>query len=248
MSKPLHPGKAAMNGLLSALLAREGFTGPTTVLDGASGIVATMIGAADLAGAVDDFGKRFEILQNSTKPYAACHLTHASIDAARAIRERARPAPDSVESVECDVNPLVLKLAANPAPRAGLEAKFSVAFCAAVGLVRGEAGEAEFDESGLRDPAIARVMARVVPRADASLGVGAARMTVRLADGSALEERVTAARGMPGNPLTRDELEAKFRRLASVVLPAERVDRLLTALRGVAELPDVAHVAELAAA
>ena len=247
MSKPLHPGKAAMDGLLAALLAREGFTGPTAVLDGPGGIGATFVGAADLGAAVEDLGTRFEILENSTKPYAACHLTHASIDAARAIRARVAPAPDSVESVECHVHPLVMKVAANPAPRAALEAKFSVAFCAAIGLVRGLAGEAEFGEESLRDPAVARVMARVVPRADASLGVGAARMTVRLADGRALEERITAARGMPGNALTRDELEAKFRGLAGVVLPGERVERLLTALRGLAGLPDVAALAALAA-
>src|SRR5262249_52999030 len=86
MSKPLHPGKAAMNGLLAALLAREGFTGSMAMLDGPTGLAATFLGVADLSPAVEDLGKRFEILENSTKFYAACHLTHATIDAARAIR------------------------------------------------------------------------------------------------------------------------------------------------------------------
>ena len=247
MSKPLHPGKAAMNGLLAALLAREGFTGATAVLDGPGGLGATFLGVSDLGRAVEDLDKRFEILENSTKPYAACHLTHATIDAARAIRDRAAPAPESVEAVRCRVHPLVLKVAANPAPRTGLEAKFSVAFCAATALVRGDAGEAEFVDDRLADPAIARLMARIVPEADASLGVGAAGMTVRLADGRVLEERVTAARGMPGNPLTRDEVEAKFRRLAEVVLPAARAGRLAAALRALPEARDVADLAALAA-
>ena len=248
MSKPLHPGKAAMNGLLAALLAREGFTGSTAMLDGPGGLPATFLGVTDLGAAVEDLGKRFEILENSTKPYAACHLTHATIDAARAIRVREAPAAAAVEAVSCRVHPLVLKVAANAAPRTGLEAKFSVAFCAAMALVRGEAGEAEFGDESLRDPAVARVMARVTPEADASLGVGAARVTVRLADGRVLEERVTAARGMPERPLTREELEAKFSRLGEVVLPAERVARLAAALRGLADLPDVAELATLAAA
>ncbi len=248
MSKPLHPGKAAMNGLLAALLAREGFTGSPAMLDGPGGLPATFLGVTDLGAAVEDLGKRFEILENSTKPYAACHLTHATIDAARAIRVREAPAAAAVEAVLCRVHPLVLKVAANPAPRTGLEAKFSVAFCAAMALVRGEAGEAEFGDESLRDPVVARVMARVTPEADASLGVGAARVTVRLADGRVLQERVTAARGMPERPLTREELEAKFSRLAGVVLPAERVARLAAALRGLANLPDVAELAALAAA
>ncbi len=247
MSKPLHPGKAAMNGLLAALLAREGFTGPTAVLDGAGGLGATFLGITDLAPALSDLGKRFEILDNSTKPYAACHLTHATIDAGRAIRARVVASPDVVDAVLCRVHPLVLKVAANPAPRTGLEAKFSIGYCAATALVRGEAGEAEFGEASLRDPAIARVMARVVAEADASLPICAARMTVRLADGRAVEERVAAARGTPENPLAREEVEAKFRRLAEVVLPAERVERLRTALGGLADLPDVGELAALGA-
>jgi 2-methylcitrate dehydratase PrpD len=246
MSKPLHPGKAAMNGLLAALLAREGFTGATAMLDGPTGLGATFLGIADLAKAVDDLGKRSEILENSTKFYAACHLTHATIDAGRAIRARVAPAPDTIDAVQCRVHPLVLKVAANPAPRTGLEAKFSIAYCAATALVRGDAGEADFGETSVRDPDVARVMARVKPEPDAALGIGAAWMTILLRDGSTLEERVTAARGTPGNLLTRDEVEAKFRRLAEVVLPGERVARLVTALRGLVDIPDVSDIASLA--
>ena len=247
MSKPLHPGKAAMNGLLSALLAREGFTGSTAMLDGPHGLAGTFLGVTDLGAAVQDLGKRWEILDNSTKPYAACHLTHATIDAARAIRTRLGSAADAVEAVRCRVHPLVLKVANQTDPRTELEAKFSVAFCAAMGLVRGEAGEGEFTLDSVRDGAVARVMARVTPEVDATLGVGAAWMTVRLADGRVLEERVAAARGTAENPLTREELEAKFRRLAEVVLPAERVARLTAALRTLPDLPDVAELAALAA-
>jgi 2-methylcitrate dehydratase PrpD len=90
-------------------------------------------------------------------------------------------------------------------------------------------------------------MARVVPRPDPALGMGAARLRVRFTDGRVVEERVRAARGMPDNPLSRDELEAKFGRLAGVVLPGDRVERLLSALRGLPHLDDVAELAALAA-
>jgi 2-methylcitrate dehydratase PrpD len=246
MAKPLHPGKAAMNGLLAALLAREGYTGPVAVLDGAHGLPATFLGVTDLAGAAEGLGKRWELTQNSTKPYAACHLTHATIDAGRALRARLAPAPEAVEAVRCRVHPLVLKVANHPAPRTDLEAKFSVAYCAATALVRGAAGEAEFAPDRIGDPAVARVRARVTAEADPSLGVGAAVMTLRLADGRVLEERVAAARGTADNPLSPEELEAKFRRLAGVVLPPARVDALAGALRRLPELPDVGELARLA--
>jgi 2-methylcitrate dehydratase PrpD len=247
MSKPLHPGKAAMNGLLSALLAREGFTGSTAVLDGPHGLAGTFLGVTDLSRAAEDLGKRWQILDNSTKAYAACHLTHATIDAGRAIRARLAASPGAVEAVRCHVNPLVLKVANQTDPRSGLEAKFSVAFCAATALVRGEAGEEAFAEASVRDDAVARVMARVTPEADAALGLAAARMSVRLADGRVLEERVAAASGTPENPLGRDQLEAKFRRLAEVVLPVSRVTGLVAALRDLGDLPDMAQLAALAA-
>jgi 2-methylcitrate dehydratase PrpD len=245
MSKPLHPGKAAMNGLLAALLAREGFTGPVGVLDAPGGLAGTFLGAVPSVRAVEDLGKRFEILDNSTKPYAACHLTHATIDAARRIRDRWGPAADAIAGVECWMHPLALKVAAQPAPRTGLEAKFSSAFCAAVGLLRGDAGEAEFADAAVGDPVVSGVAARVQLHADPALPIWAARMRVRLGDGRALEEEVQAARGTPGNPLSLAEVEAKFHRLAGVVLPADRVQHLATVLRDLAAVPDMSAVAVL---
>src|SRR5262249_60633280 len=118
-----------------------------------------------------------------------------------------------------------LKAAAQRGPKTPLEAKFSVRFCAAMALVRGDAGEAEFSEASLADPAVARVMARVTPEGDDSLGIPAAHMTVQLKDGRILEERISAARGTPDNPGTRDDLELKFRRLAENAVPSPHVGR-----------------------
>jgi len=248
MCKPLHPGKAAMNGILATLLAREGFTGPTGVLDEPRGLPATFSGISDLTGALEDLGKRFEILENSTKLYAACHLLHATIDAGRAIRERSSPTPDAIEAVECHVHPLAVKVAAIPEPRTGLEAKFSAAYCAALALTRGEAGESEFSDQSARDPGVLGLVSRIRPVADSSIGIPEARMRVRLRDGRVLDETVRAARGTPGRPVTRQDVEEKFRRVAGVVLPAAQVGRLLETLRRLPTLPEVGPLAALTSA
>ena len=245
MCKPLHPGKAAMNGILAALLAREGFTGPTAILDEGPGLPGTFVGITDLTPALEDLGKRFELLDNSTKLYAACHLLHATIDAGRAIRDRAAPAPEAIADVECYVHPLAVKVAAIPEPQSGLEAKFSAAYCAALALTRGEAGESEFTDPAAPDPALVGLTRRIRPVADPALGIPEARMRVRLHDGRVLDEVVRAARGTPGQPVSRQEVEEKFRRLAGVVLPAGQVGRLLEALRHLRELPDVGALAAL---
>lgn len=211
----------------------------------ASGLPGTFVGITDLAPALTDLGTRFELLDNSTKLYAACHLLHATIDAGRAIRARSAPAPDAIAAVECHVHPLAVKVAAIAAPRTGLEAKFSAAYCAALALERGEAGEAQFSEPAAPDPGLLGLAARVRPLADPSLAIPEARMRVRLRDGRVLDEVVKAARGTPGHPVSRGEVEEKFRRLASVVLPPDRIARLLERLRSLAALPDAAALAAL---
>jgi 2-methylcitrate dehydratase PrpD len=245
MCKPLHPGKAAMNGILAALLAREGFTGPTGVLDEPRGLPGTFIGITDLTPALEDLGKRFEILENSTKLYAACHLLHATIDAGRAIRERSAPPAEAIAAVECHVHPLAVKVAAIPEPRTGLEAKFSAAYCAALALTRGDAGESEFSDASAPDPGLLGLVGRIRTVADPSLGIPEARMRVRLRDGHVLDETVRAARGTPGRPVTRQDVEEKFRRVAGVVLPVAQVGRLLEALRRLPTLADLASLAAL---
>jgi 2-methylcitrate dehydratase PrpD len=242
MCKPLHPGKAAMNGILAALLAREGFTGPAGILDERPGLPGTFVGVTDLTPALEDLGKRFEILDNSTKLYAACHLLHATIDAGRAIRARSAPAPEAIADVECRVHPLAVKVAAIPAPTSGLEAKFSAAYCTALALTRGEASESEF---AAPDPGLLGLAARIRPVADPALGIPEARMRVRLRDGRVLDEVVRAARGTPGHPVSRQEVEEKFRRLAGAVLPAAQVGRLLEALGRLPALADVGTLTAL---
>ena len=237
LCQPLHPGKAAMNGILAALLAREGFTGPTGMLDEPRGLAGTFLGAPDLSPALEDLGKRWEILDNSTKLYAACHLLHATIDAGRAIRQRAAPAAEAIAEVECHVHPLAVKVAAIPAPRSGLEAKFSAAYCAALALTRGDAAESEFVAPP--DPGVAGLAGRIRPVADPALGIAEARMRVHLRDGRVLDEAVRAARGTPGHPVSRHDVEEKFRRLAGGVLPAAQTERLLESLGRFPTLPDV---------
>ena len=246
MCKPLHPGKAAMNGMLAALLAREGFTGPDQTLDAPGGLGETFVGVSDLTPILSGLGHQFEVMENSIKPYAACLLTHATIDAGRAIRREDAPSPVSIAAVECRVHPLALKVAAKEAPRNGLEAKFSLSFCAALALVRGEAGESEFSDAAVTEARLHALARRVRAEADETFAENEALMTVRLADGRVLSRHIKAARGTAGNPLSRADVEAKFRRLAATVLADEEVDRLLEALRGLPSLGAVGVVAALA--
>jgi 2-methylcitrate dehydratase PrpD len=238
MSKPLQAGKAAMDGVLSAFLAQRGFTGPWDILEARGGLPEVLLGV-ESEMKLEGLGYDFEILRNSFKPYAACRLTHPVIDAGRLIRSRLGTSVEDVESVECRISPLAFRVANNPEPHDGLQAKFSVQFCAALSLLRGAADETCFSETAVREPGVRRLMTKVRLEPDATVGETQAGMAVTLPDGRREEIFVAACLGDPENPMTDEQLEAKFKLLAGKVLPADRVSRILSMVRHVESLSDV---------
>lgn len=238
MCKPLHPGKAAMDGLLAALLAEQGFTGPGDVVEGPDGLLATLLGGAGDEPDVADTG-RWIVQEVSFKAYPSCSLTHATIDAAREIHERWAPSLEEIERVECHVFPLAVKVAAKPAPTTGLEGKFSVQYCVALALATGDAREADFDDASVQRPELQACLARVQPRADASLSPSQARTRVVLRDGQVLEQAIQAPRGDPLNPMSDAELKAKFLGLAAPIVSQEQAERLADLCARLERLPDL---------
>ncbi len=215
-AKPFHAGKAAMNGILAAELAAAGFEASQTLLEAEGGLGGALVqdGAAAI-GAVD-FEEGWELLRNTVKPYAACLLTHPVIDAARALAPEA--AGREAERIEVRVNPAAIRLAGKPDPQTPLEGKFSLAFCTALGLAGRPAVEGDFTAGTLADPALRDMLARVEPVAEPGRDTRSAVLEVQWADGAADRRETALARGNPGNPLSRADLDAKFRSLAGPAL------------------------------
>ncbi len=215
-SKPFHAGKAAMNGVLAAELAAAGFEASQSLLDAEDGLASALVqdGAASIGDV--DFDDGWELLRNTVKPYAACLLTHPVIDAARALAPEA--AGRTPERIELRVNPAAIRLAGKADPRTPLEGKFSLAFCTALGLAGRPAVEGDFTAETLADPALRAMLARVEPVAEPGRDTRSAALEVRWFDGATDRRETALARGNPGNPLSRADLEAKFRSLAEPAL------------------------------
>jgi 2-methylcitrate dehydratase PrpD len=126
MAKPLHAGRAAAAGLLAALLARGGFTAARDVIEVPQGFAATHAGGSPAPAALERYAGHFLVRDTLFKYHAACHLTHAAIDAAARIRAEHALDPLEVESVEVRVSPVLLGVCNIPEPRTGLEGKFSL--------------------------------------------------------------------------------------------------------------------------
>jgi len=247
MVKPLHAGLAARNGVLAALLARGGMTASELALDGPQGFLRAMDSeGTGLEDAIADLGARWELLDTgvTVKLYPSCAGTHPSLDAILDLRRREGFSTDDVERIDVDVDSIVPTILIYDHPATGLEAKFSLPFCAAAAIVYGRVGMDTFDTARLTDPAVRSLMARVSMHIDASLdGSGPplthARVHIRLRDGRVLTQEARGARGYPGQPASAAELDAKFMACAQRALTDATAQRALGLLRKIEDLNDV---------
>jgi 2-methylcitrate dehydratase PrpD len=241
-TKRLHPGWAAHAGVTAALLARAGFTGPETVLEGAHGLYAAFAGGHDparLDAQLASLGRAWELSELTLKPYPCGSIAQPYMDCALRLREQRGVKAADVAAVRCrtaagPVPRLWEPLAAKRDPANGYAAKFSLPYLVAVMLVRGRAGLAEFTDEAARDPEVLAVARQVAYELDASIDyprqfVGDVEVT--LADGRVLRERQDRPRGGPDAPMGREALEAKFRGNARLALPDAQVERVIRQMR-----------------
>jgi 2-methylcitrate dehydratase PrpD len=255
-TKRLHPGWAAHAGVTAVLLARSGFTGPDTVLEGAHGLYAAFAGGHDTArldGLLDTLGVTWELEQLTFKPYPCGSIAQPYMDCAARLRDRHRLDPTGIVAIRCrtaagPVPRLWEPLAAKHTPGNGYAAKFSLPYLLAVILVKGRAGLAEFNDAAVEDADVLCVAGRVTYELDETIDyprqfIGDVEIT--LADGRVVRERQDRPRGGPDAPLTRDELEAKFRGNALLAVSSVHAERLV---RGVRELAAAEGVTEIVGA
>jgi 2-methylcitrate dehydratase PrpD len=258
MTKPLHAGKAAANGVLAARLAAAGVGGPADPL-GAGGVLEVLAASVDLGalGLGWPEGHQWELELNTIKTYPCGVVAHPAMDAA--IIAHARLAETSVRAeitgVTLRCNPLVPELMGREQPEDGLESRFSARHGVAVGLLYGRAGLAEFSDAVATAPEVATLRSLITLAADSAVPRDAAVLRVtrgtapgpppRPARAAAIEVAVEHTRGSAALPLTDDEVLDKARALFGPVLGAAAADRARDAID---KLPGAQDTAELRAA
>jgi 2-methylcitrate dehydratase PrpD len=243
MTKSFHPGRAAQNGLTSALLAHKGFTASEQGLEAKRGWLNVLSSACDFA-AITKAG--WEILNNSYKPFACGLVVHPVIDGCLQLRNANGLTADMIHRIEIAVHPRVMEVTSIRNPRTGLEGKFSVYHAAAVAVAAGAAGEREFSDEIVRTSVIEDLRRLVSATVDAGLGKAQARVTIRLKNGERLAVFVERAIGSVQNPMSDRMLEDKFRGLSEGILSPDKTDRLIDLCWGADKLADAAEIARSA--
>ena len=245
MAKPFHAGKAAMNGILAAELAKEGFEAAQTLIESENGFAKSFVQDGSATSGALEFAGGFEITRNTLKPYASCLLTHPVIDAARALADKAAAA--KIAEIAVEVTPACINLAGKPQPQTGLEGKFSTAYCAALGLTGHLVTARDFEQARVLDPALRALVDKVSLNPVEDMKMTAARLTLKLADGSEIGHDTPLALGNPGNPMSWDDTAGKFMPLAEPALGTKKAESLYDLLRGFGDGERMAAMREIVA-
>lgn len=243
MSKPLHAGNAAAAGVLAAKLSSAGLTASERGLSERRGMLAVLSESPEPDALAQPFGRPWHIESTLFKFHSACFLTHATIDAALALRADGLATAD-IESVEVVVPPGHLDVCAIPEPQTGSEGKFSLRFTTALALHSGTLDESRFTDATVRDPELValRDLVHVTTADDIELFGGL--INVRTRDGRVLHAEADSRR--PREPRSAEQqliaLDRKFNGLVEPILGAtatQRLHRMLT------NLPDLDSVSAL---
>ena len=251
-TKPMHPAWAAHGGLLALRLASLGAAGPPGVFENRFGLYYAFVGATegevDLAAQVADLGERWETPRIAYKPYPACHFIHGSLGATASLlgQLEADEVDDIVVTVPEAAVALVLEPAASKqAPRTEYEAKFSLQYSTAAMLVHGRVGVRSYSEEEVGNPRVAALAGKVryeVREYDSYPAAFPGGVRISLRDGRTLEADAPYQLGGPENPLSADEVRAKFRENAALVLDDDAVAAVEEAVLTLEEAPDVRGV------
>lgn len=246
-TKRSHVGQAAMNGVIAATLAKEGFRGAVDALEGDVGFLHAYAPDADAARAVADLGTEWETLNVAVKPYPSCRYSHAPLDALIALRATHHINPEDVTKVTVGVSKTGWKIIGEPAaqkhhPKSVVDGQFSMPFCAAVALRSGGLGWDDY-AAHLTDPKTLSLCKRVDTvvdeRADAAFPENMAGSVCIETQAGTYEAFVEMPKGEPGNFVSDGELIAKFEGLASPYVDASALNKLASGLLNLNQIDDV---------
>jgi 2-methylcitrate dehydratase PrpD len=243
MTKSLHSGKTASNGVQSAIMASLGYTASEKALEALRGFCNVVSDKQDYAPIVEKLSESWEVFKNGIKPYSCGVVIHPSVDAVREMRNKHGLTADKVASIHARVHPLVLELTSKRNLKTGLEGKFSVFYAMAVALVEGTARQRQFSDELVVRPDLVDLYGKIDATADESVRQEESEVTATLTDGSTLVVHVPWATGTPQNPISDEDLQAKFRDLVGPYISEDAATRTVAT---VAALDDVADVSEIA--
>lgn len=228
-TKRLHAGRAAEGGVLAALLAREGISGPARVFDDVwGGFFNTFAARSRMPDALTDgLGVHWKLMRCSIKPHASCRSAHAAVDAALQLADGRKLDAGEIERVVVRASAFVARMCGGRDLSTLSSAQMSLPYAVAAALAFGDTGIGVYRDHRRTDPRVAALLARIEVDVDPALGdLDEPTVILHRANGTRESRHVPIALGDPRNPLSDAALLAKFRELAGMALDPAQVDAL----------------------
>lgn len=246
MAKPLNAGKGAFNGVLAALLAARGFTGPHRVLEGREGFFNAYADEVDASALAEGLGSDFKLAEVAFKPHAACRWAHSAIDAMQQLVDEHSVAADQVTRVVVRSCELATRQSYDVEPTTLNAALSSTPYAMAVAVTEGSNQLADYQRAF--GAAVTNRLARaveMVPDPDCGVSGRAATVEVTLNGGRTIASQVVEPKGEPEVPMSPDELEEKYIALVTPHLPRGRAEQLAELIGDLERLDDVKAIPPL---
>jgi len=227
MAKPFSPGKSAYNGVLAAIMASRGFSGPKKALESREGFFNAFTDSVRLDDLEGNLGKHFAIMEVGFKPHAACRYAHGPIDLAQEAYRLDGVRLNDVERVTVHMSKLAIRQASKPVCTNLNAAMGSTQFSVALALASGGNGLKEY-WLGFKQSDIHEGMKKIELHEEPAYGLGGrqAQINIVLKDGRRVSRRSEEPKGEPSNPLTADELEAKFLAMTTMVIDEKQARQI----------------------
>jgi 2-methylcitrate dehydratase PrpD len=242
-TKKLHPGRAAEGGLTAALLAANGFTGPTAIFDPdawGSFFKTFSPQQSDPARLVADFAENWRLDRCSIKPYATCRGTHSAIDAIRQLRSAHQIGLDQIAAIEVGMSRFQFGMCGGKTIASRAQAQMSLPYAIAAELQFGKVGPAEIEPTAWASPRIAEWLGRISVHIDDEMAdEDEPAVTIVASGGHRHTATVPFPYGSPANPLPDNQLIAKFHDLSGAILPSQRLSEIVETVLDLDRMPDV---------
>lgn len=250
MSKVLHTANANLCGLRSAELAKLGFTGAPTILEGDRAFVNALAPEPDLDSLTKGFGEGYRIEENSFKPYACCRHTHSANYCIEKILSAHALDPEDIVSITDDTYSTAVQTTNNPYPENPYAAKFSLQFCIAAAIVLKDLSDRTFTVENINNPAVKALMEKIKVKVNKELddefkqdpNQWSHRLTICLKNGETITEQVDYPIGDFKNPFDWEMADRKFRLLTEDMIGGEGVTRLLDKLHNLETIQDINEI------
>jgi len=243
MCKPFHAGKAAQAGLMSALLASDGFTGADNILEGTFGFLEVLNGKVN-KNFVEALNAPWEAADLAQKYHASCHATHSPIEGTLAILEEESLNLDDIKSIKLHVSKLALDAAGKTDPQQGLAGKFSIPYCVANALLRGNTGTPAFTDKKVNDPKIKEFMKKISLVKSDLFKLVEAKIELETTGGKVYSRTTDVMKDIPPLEKKKEKITAKLLDLADAYLGQKKASELVEIINSLDQADNIQKLAE----